>query len=123
MNPPHRRGVAAEEANTPGGTALVTTIVARGHSTLTFECTDYERRVRTLCDCRDERRPSMKGMRLGRKKPDVVQETKPSRLSRKKPEVVQETKPSRLSRKKPEVVQETKPSRLSRKKPEVVQET
>ena len=26
----------------------------------------------------------MKGMRLGRKKPDVVEETKPSRLGRKK---------------------------------------
>jgi hypothetical protein len=40
MNPPLRQEVAAEEANAPGGTALVTTMVARGHSTLTFECTD-----------------------------------------------------------------------------------
>jgi hypothetical protein len=37
---------------------------------------------------------------LGRKKPDVVEETKPSRLGRKKPDVVEETKPSRLGRKK-----------------------
>jgi hypothetical protein len=37
---------------------------------------------------------------LSRKKPDVVEETKPSRLSRKKPDVVEETKPSRLGRKK-----------------------
>ena len=44
----------------------------------------------------------MKGLRLGRKKPDVVEETKPSGLSRKKPDVVEKTKPSRLSRKKPD---------------------
>jgi hypothetical protein len=42
------------------------------------------------------------GVALSRKKPDVVEKTKPSRLSRKKPDVVEKTKPSRLSRKKPD---------------------
>jgi hypothetical protein len=35
----------------------------------------------------------MKGLRLGRKKPDLAE--KPSRLSRKKPDVVEEAKPSK----------------------------
>ena len=62
-----------------------------------FDVLIAQRRLRTLCDCRDERRPSMKGLRLGRrlgrKKPDLVEETKPSRLGRKKPDLVEETKP------------------------------
>jgi hypothetical protein len=67
-----------------------------------FDVLIARRRVRTLCDCPDERRPSMKGLRLGRKKPEPAETTKPSRLSRKKPEPAETTKPSRLSRKKPE---------------------
>ena len=39
----------------------------------------------------------MKGLRLGRKKPEPAETTKPSRLSRKKPEPAETTKPSRLS--------------------------
>jgi NAD(P)-dependent dehydrogenase (short-subunit alcohol dehydrogenase family) len=67
-----------------------------------FDVLIVRRRVRTRCDCPDERRPSMKGLRLGRKKPEPAEKTKPSRLSRKKPEPAEKTKPSRLSRKKPE---------------------
>jgi NAD(P)-dependent dehydrogenase (short-subunit alcohol dehydrogenase family) len=67
-----------------------------------FDVLIAQRRVRTLCDCPDERRPTMKGLRLGRKKPEPAKTTKPSRLSRKKPEPAKTTKPSRLSRKRPE---------------------
>jgi hypothetical protein len=84
-----------------------------------FDVLIARRRVRTLCDCPDERRPSMKGLRPGRKKPEPAEETKPSRLSRKKPAPAETTKPSRLSRKKPAPAETTKPSRLSRKKPDL----